>query len=456
MAGEAKDGRHPLVIGAGPAGLTAALTLRDRGVFATLFEASTCTGGLARTAEKGGWLVDPGGHRFMTDDADILELWRSLVPPHEWLTVERSSAMYVDGHFVKYPLEARDLLRELGGLRAVKGIGSYTLGRLRTLLHRGGEESFKSWGVRTFGEHWYSTFFDSYTRKTWRVDPTHITSDWARQRIQPIQWASPAAQRGQPFSFPAHGPGQVWQSMADRLTSSGVDLRYASPIAEIQRRGLYWELELVDGTHHRGDAVFSSMPLRTLVDSLRPIPPGAVLEAAQQLAYRDVVTVAVPVGPESNFPYQWVYIPQNDVEVGRIQNFAQWSPHLMPAHWGGTCLGLEYYVPEAERHEYDDDHFLRTAETDLSRLGIKTTETASAFVVRSQYAYPIYDDRRADAVSVISTWLQTVHPSLYSIGRNGMHRYYNQDHAMISAKTSVQHYLGEDVDPWSSNTSKRI
>ncbi|WP_422744703.1 FAD-dependent oxidoreductase [Mycobacterium sp. WMMD1722] len=451
MAAERTGGRHPLIVGAGPAGLTASLYLLGRQIPSTVFESSRCTGGLAQTAAKDGWLVDPGGHRFMTDDAEILEIWRSLVPPQEWLTVERSSAMYVDGHFVKYPLEAGDLLRELGGRRAVRGILSYGLGRLRHLLHTPGDESFKAWGVRTFGEFWYCTFFDSYTRKTWRVDPTHITSDWARQRIQPIQWASPAAQRGQPFSFPVHGPGQVWQSMADRLTTSGINLHYGSSVTEIRRRESVWELELHDGSIHTGDAIFSSMPLRTLVNAIHPIPPEEVLAASRQLAYRDVVTVAVPVGPESNFPYQWVYIPQNDVQVGRIQNFAQWSPHMMPADWNGTCLGLEYYVPESERDHHDDEYFLRTAELDLSRLGIKTTERGAEFVVRSTYAYPIYDDRRADAVSVVSTWLKSVHPTLYSIGRNGMHRYYNQDHAMISAMASVRNYLGENVDPWSSN-----
>ncbi|MBO0680173.1 FAD-dependent oxidoreductase [Mycolicibacterium sp. S2-37] len=455
MAGDRTDGRHALIVGAGPAGLTAALELVGNGVPSTVFEGSSRAGGLARTEAKNGWLVDPGGHRFMTENTDVLDIWRTLVPPEEWLTVERSSAMYVDGHFVKYPLEAADLLRELGARRAVRGIGSYALGRLRTFIHPRGEESFKAWGMRTFGEFWYCTFFDSYTRKTWRVDPTHITSDWARQRIQPIQWASPAAQRGQPFLFPAHGPGQVWQSLAARLATSGVDMHYNSPVAAIHRSAEGWELELADGSRYRGDAVFSTMPLRTLTNCLHPTPPDAVVEASRQLAYRDVVTVAVPVGPKSDFPYQWVYIPQDDVQVGRIQNYAQWSPHMMPENWKGTCLGLEYYVRESERDEFDDDHYLRTAQYDLDRLGITTMDMASAFVVRSPFAYPIYDDRRADAVSTISAWLTEVHPNLYSIGRNGMHRYYNQDHAMMSAMVGVQSYLGKDVDPWTSNIVTR-
>ncbi|MCK0172620.1 FAD-dependent oxidoreductase [Mycolicibacterium sp. F2034L] len=451
MAGNQTDGRHPLIVGAGPAGLTASLELLGSGVPSTVFECTAHTGGLARTARSNRWLADPGGHRFMTTNEDVLDIWRELVPPDDWLTVDRSSAMFVDGHYVKYPLEAADLLRKLGPRKAVQGVGSYALGKIHAAGRRRREESFQTWGLRTFGEFWYRTFFDSYTRKTWRVDPTHITSDWARQRIQPIQWAKPAAQRGQPFSFPAHGPGQVWQSMADRLTTAGNEIHFDSPVTGIHRSGTKWELELADGSRHRGDAVFSTMPLRTLIHRLHPTPPDPVVDAAWQLAYRDVVTVAVPVGPESDFPHQWVYIPQNDVHVGRVQNYGQWSRHLIPEGWKGTCLGLEYYVQESERDEFDDAHYLRIAESDLAKLGVTTRRMADAFVVRSNFAYPIYDDRRADAVSTISRWLTTEHPDLYSIGRNGMHRYYNQDHAMISAVLSVQNYLGKDVDHWTSN-----
>ena len=454
MAGD-EPVRHPLIVGAGPAGLSASLALVGNGVMSTVFEGGRCAGGLAGTAKSGRFLADPGGHRFMTDDPEVREIWQSLLGPDEWLTVDRSSAMFVEGHYVNYPLEARNLLRELGGRRAVQGIASYGLSKLRHVLHRGGDETFEHWGIRTFGEFWYSTFFDSYTRKTWRVDPTHITSDWARQRIQPITWASPASLGGQPFSFPRYGPGQVWQSLAQRLTTSGVDLRFECTVVSIQESGTGWELELDDGSKHWGDAVFSSMPLRTLINCLQPTPPRDVIDAAKQLAYRDVVTVAVPVGPESNFPYQWVYIPQNDVQVGRIQNYGQWSRWLMPSQWNGTCLGLEYYVQEAERDTYDDDHFLRVARDDLQKLGIKPIDSDPAFVVRSRFAYPIYDDRRADAVAVIRKWLTAEQSGLFTIGRNGMHQYYNQDHAMISAMASVRKYLGSDIDPWASNDIKR-
>ena len=447
--------RCPLIIGAGPAGLTAAHALASNGLKATVFEGSFDIGGLARTATRDDWQVDPGGHRFMTENTQISEIWRSLLPPDEWLTVERSSAMFVDGHFVKYPLEARDLLRQLGGRRAARGIASYALGKVRHAVRPSDDESFRTWGIRTFGEFWYSTFFDSYTRKTWRVDPRHITSDWARQRIQPITWAPPVSLRNQPFLFPKHGPGQVWQSLAAQLTASGVDLRFGNSVTAVRKTGTGWQLELADGSHHEGDAVFSSMPLRSLVGCIDPEPPGHVAVAAKQLTYRDVVTVAVPVAAEHDFPYQWIYVPQDDVKVGRIQNYAQWSRWMVPLHWNGTCLGLEYYLKETERDQYDDEDFLRAAREDLFRLGIPISESEPPFVVRSPYAYPIYDDLRKDAVTLISDWLSKEHPGLYSIGRNGMHQYFNQDHAMLSALTSAQHYLGCDVDPWSSNIAKR-
>jgi protoporphyrinogen oxidase len=448
----------PLVVGAGPAGLTAALRLASRGVNPQLFECGAKVGGLAHTGHADGWRIDPGGHRFFTQSAEVAEIWRSLLPFEEWVSVDRTTAMMVHGEFVPYPLAARDLLVQLGLGRGMRGLLSFIWARARRSVAGRRLQSFEEWGVSEFGRYWYDIFFDSYTRKTWRTSPNQISYDWAHQRIKSLDWR---LRRSDPevrdvFSYPRLGPGQVWDAAAAALADLGVVPRYGKEVIGLTFHDGLWQLELQDGEIVTGGAVFSSMPLRQLIERLQPIAPQHVRAAAAELKHRNLVTVAVPVGKSHDFPFTWVYAPDSTVRTGRIQNYGHWSRDLVRPHWDGTLLGFEYYdTPSGELWTATKEQLARIVERDLLALNIRSYDLDNITIVRSNYAYPIYDTSREKCVGVVRDWLTRVHPTLFPIGRNGMHRYDNQDHAMLSAMRSVDRYFGEDVDPWLVNTDPR-
>jgi protoporphyrinogen oxidase len=449
---------NPLIIGAGPAGLTAALKLVERGATPRIFEATSHVGGLARTPTDGEWRVDPGGHRFFTQSEEILDLWKSLLPADEWISVPRRSAMLVDGHFVRYPLVGRDLLTQMGIGKGMRGAGSLLWSRLWHDIPAPGKASFREWGTHEFGRHWYTKFFDGYVRKTWLADPAEIASDWANQRIKPIAWRrtradDPAEQ--DVFRYPRFGPGQLWEAAASRLAESGTIPNLDSQVCAVRYDGRGWTVELHDGQTVSGDAVFSSMPLRLLVEALDPAPPRHIRAVAAALRHRSVITVAVALREQYDMPYNWVYTPGREFRVGRIQNYGRWSRALAPHDWKGTYLGLEYFtLPDEDTWVASDAGLGAIVEQDLRALGFDDPVIDHLMIVRSRFAYPVYDPTRERNVSRIRDYLRQSHPSLHPIGRNGMHRYDNQDHAMLSAIHSVDRYFGAEVDPWRVNTER--
>jgi protoporphyrinogen oxidase len=452
--------RNPIVIGAGPAGLTAALRLTERGVTPRIYEASGNVGGLARTPRDGDWRVDPGGHRFFTRSEEVLDLWNSLLPPDQWISTHRRSAMLVDGRYVRYPLVGRDLLKQMGLRRGLHGLGSFAWARIRRGIHLVDDSaSFREWGADEFGRYWYDTFFDGYVRKTWLADPDDIASDWANQRIKPISWRL----RGERdslgddvFRYPKLGPGQLWEAAAAALADAGATLCLNSPVTGVRFDGTNWTVKLQNGETASGDAVFSSMPLQFLVGALEPEPPKHIRAVAATLRHRALITVAVALRKHYDIPYHWVYTPSAGFHAGRIQNYGLWSSGLTPEHWGGTHLGFEYFVgPDGDLLTADDGRLQSIVEEDLVALGVDDSEVEHTMIVRSQFAYPICDPARDRSVARIRNFLRRDYPSLHPIGRNGMHRYDNQDHAMLSAMLSVARYFGEDVDPWRVNTDRR-
>lgn len=451
--------RYPVVIGAGPAGLTAAIELVKRGVEPRVFEASAYVGGLARTPNNGGWRVDPGGHRFFTRYELILDLWKSLLPQDQWITVPRSSAMLVDGRFVPYPLVGRDLLTQLGFRSGARGVGNLVWSRLRRGVRAVDKpQTFREWGIEEFGSHWYRMFFDGYVRKTWLADPDNLASDWANQRIKPIDWRRPTQREraGQDvFRYPRLGPGQLWDAAAATLTDAGFAPAVNSRVVSVRHHGGDWTIELQNGDTVTGDALFSSMPLQVLINSLEPQSPKHIRAIAATLRHRSVITVAVALPKNYDIPFNWVYTPGPEFRVGRVQNYGRWSRALAPQGFDGTYLGLEYFtLPHDDLWVADDASLGAIVEQDLRTFGVDGAALGNVMVVRSQYAYPIYDPGRERNVVRIRDFLRENYPSIHPIGRNGMHRYDNQDHAMLSALRSVARYFGENVDPWLVNTER--
>ena len=451
---------NPIVIGAGPAGLTAALSLTKRGERPRVYEATGNVGGLARTPSVDGWRVDPGGHRFFTKSEEVLNLWNELLPPAQWSSTRRHSAMLVDDRYVRYPLAGQELLTQLGLRRGMRGLGSLGWSRMR----HGGESadaaaSFAQWGTREFGRYWYQLFFAGYVRKTWLASPDDIASDWAAQRIRPIDWRprkTRDAADDNLFRYPVLGPGQLWEAAASALVRAGVTPCLNSQVVKVRSEGGNWTVELQNGDVATGPAVFSSMPLHALVSALEPAPPKRIGAIAATLKHRALITVAVALRKRLDIPYHWVYLPGSAFHAGRIQNYGLWSKGLAPDGWAGTYLGFEYFVgPDGALLTADDEVLRRLAEEDLRALGVADSAVEHVMVVRSRHAYPVYDPTRDRSVALLRNFLRRNHPDLHPIGRNGMHRYDNQDHAMLSALRSVDRYFGEDVDPWQVNTDRR-
>lgn len=424
-----------------------------------IYEATENVGGLARTPSDGDWRVDPGGHRFFTKSEEVLDLWESLLPPDQWISAHRRSAMLVNDQYVRYPLVGRDLLTQLGLRRGMRGISSLLWSRFRRGIHLVDDSaSFREWGTREFGCYWYNLFFDGYIRKTWLADPDDIASDWANQRIKPISWRLGGERHSADedvFRYPMLGPGQLWEAAAAALADVGVAPSLNSPVVGVRFDGRNWTVELQNGEIASGDAVFSSMPLQFLVDALQPEPPKHIQEVAATLKHRGLITVAVALRKYCDIPYHWVYTPGTGFHAGRIQNYGLWSSGLTPDQWDGTYLGFEYFVgPDGDLLTADDELLKGIVGDDLRALGLDDCAVDHVMIVRSKFAYPIYDPARDESVGRIRDFLRRNYPSLHPIGRNGMHRYDNQDHAMLSAIRSVGRYFGENVDPWQVNSDR--
>ncbi len=370
-----------VAIGAGPAGLTAAYELVRRRARVRVFEADLTLGGISRTVHRDGWRFDIGGHRFFTKVDRVERFWHEILPGEDFMVRPRMSRIYYRGKLFDYPLRAGNALRGLGLLEAARCVGSYARARLRPPRD---QSTFAGWVTARFGRRLYSIFFKTYTEKVWGVSGDKIQADWAAQRIKNLSLSRAVANallphRGrtdvtsliEQFRYPKLGPGMMWERCADLVEKRGGVIETGTAVVRVDwGPGGVSGLLVDDGTGPRAVParhVISSMPLRTLVRSLSPPPPAAVRRAADELAYRDFLTVALVVPQEFSFPDNWIYIHDPGVRVGRIQNFGSWSPYLVKD--GRTCLGLEYFVNEGDEvWSLPDDRLVELAVTELERL----------------------------------------------------------------------------------------
>ncbi|MQA76505.1 MAG: NAD(P)-binding protein, partial [Solirubrobacterales bacterium] len=447
------------MLGAGPAGLTAGHLLARRGRAVQVLEASGQVGGLARTEVRDGYRFDLGGHRFFTKSPEVEALWLELLGS-ELLLRRRLSRIHWRGRLIDYPLRAGDVVRKVGPTEVLRSGCSYAAARLRP---RREAATFEEWVTQRFGRRLFELFFRSYTEKVWGVPTSEIRAEWAAQRIRGLSlWAAFRAALGigggdvrsliEQFHYPRLGPGQMWERLAATIEASGGELLLDRPVTALRlgRRGL--EVE-AGGATFAGASAISSLPLRTLAGIVDPPAPAPVLEAAAGLRYRDFVCVALVLeGPEP-FPDNWIYVHDPGVRVGRIQNFRAWSPDLVPEP-GRSCLGLEYFCFEGdELWAAPDDELTELAADELQRLGLVGHERVVAgHVVRVPRAYPIYDEGYEARVATIRAWLDRL-PGLHQVGRNGLHRYNNSDHSMLTAMRAVENVCdGTAHDIWAVNS----
>jgi protoporphyrinogen oxidase len=510
-----------VLIGAGPAGLTAALEfLRRSDVHPIVLEASHEIGGISRTVRHNGNRIDIGGHRFFSKSDRVMNWWMELMPPeasadtqhalrHQnkqrtlktngpglspentdlvMLVRPRKSRIYFLRRFFDYPIKlTADTLRKLGLIRTVKIGFSYLLARL---FPRKVEKSLEDFLINRFGRQLYLTFFKSYTEKVWGVPCEAISAEWGAQRIKGLSLTTAVLhfikkafsssrdeaiqQKGtetsliEKFLYPKYGPGQLWEHAADQIRDRGGEILLGWRATRLFVQGdRITAVEAVSDSGERrrfpADYVFSTMPVRELIDAMAmdtPIP-GEVREVSDGLQYRDFITVGLLVdgltvreadgGPLKD---NWIYIQEPDVLVGRLQIFNNWSPYMV-ADPSKTWIGLEYFCYQTDAlWKMADEDLKKFAIAEVEKIGIlRAGDVTDAHVVRVPKTYPAYFGTY-DRFHIIREYLDRFR-NLYLVGRNGMHKYNNQDHSMLTAMTAVDNIIAgiEDKENvWSINT----
>ena len=452
------------VLGGGPAGLTAAYMLALRGEPAELFEADGVVGGIAKTVEFGGYRFDLGGHRFFTKLKPVERLWHEMLGD-ELLVRPRLSRIYYQGKFFAYPLVAKDVLGRLGLVESARCALSYLWSRLRPAPE---PASFEEWVTFHFGKRLYDAFFRSYTEKVWGIPGSEIKAEWAAQRIKNFSlFKAILTMLGlrrahvttliEHFHYPRLGPGQMWEAVRRRIEERGVPVRLNHRCTVVAHDGAGHVESIVVRTNGDElelpvDAVLSSIPLSDLVLALDPPPPPKVLAAAQSLRYRELCLVALVIDDETPFPDNWIYLHDPGTRAGRVQNFGAWSESMVRP--GTTCLGVEYFCFEGDEiWELPDEEAVELAKEELARIGlIDPARVVDGVKVRVPRAYPMYDANYQEALPVLRDYLGGF-ANLRTFGRNGLHRYNNQDHSMWTAILATLDLLdGGSHDVWSVNT----
>ena len=452
------------VIGAGPAGLTAALELTNHGLEPVVFERSAFLGGLARTEEHEGNHFDIGGHRFYTRIPEIQELWERILTD-DFRKVRRLSRIYYRGRFFKYPLEPFNALINLGVLESLHILGSYLAIRLKPLPR---EDTFEEWVINRFGRRLYQTFFKTYTEKVWGIPCSKIQADWAAQRIRGLSLMAAVREAFfgnkdvktliNEFHYTVLGPGMMWKRVTGRILEKSGQVRLENAVTRVNRDAdRIRSLTVTRGGSEfevSVEKVISSMPLTSLVFCMNPKAPREILDAARQLKYRAFIIVGLTLNSEQLFPDQWIYIHSPDVRVGRIQNFKNWSPEMV-ADQKSTTVGMEYFCTEGDDlWAMEDSALIELAGKELGALGLAgSAELRNGVVIRQTKAYPVYDGDYRGSLNRIQEFLGEL-SNLQTIGRNGMHRYNNQDHSMLTGILAARNFLGEDHDLWEVNTER--
>lgn len=456
------------IIGGGPAGLTAGYELLKHGKGAytpAVFEGGEMVGGIARTESHEGYRFDIGGHRFFTKVGEVEAFWQE-VGGKDFVTRPRQSRIYYRGKYYDYPLKIFNALGNMGPIEAASIMASFAKSRL--FPHRE-EENLEQWVSNRFGQRLYETFFKTYTEKVWGIPCTEIRADWAAQRIKNLSltkavWnaltgANDTASLIEEFQYPRLGPGQMWETCAAKIEDRGGSVSLDTYVTGVEREGervTAINTRTKDGQTARveADHFINTMPLRELCAVMDPPPPPAVAAAAEKLAYRDFLIVTLILDHPDPFPDNWIYIHEPNVHVGRIQNFRAWSPDMVPNDTHAS-IGMEYFCHEGDGlWAMSDDDLIAQAGRELEELGLAAASSVvGGKIIRQPKAYPVYDGEYREALDVIAEWIDGFE-NFQTVGRNGMHRYNNQDHSQLTAMLAVKNILGEDHDLWNVNVER--
>jgi protoporphyrinogen oxidase len=463
-----------IVVGAGPAGLTGAYELARNGQPVVVLESDPkYVGGISRTVSYRGYRFDIGGHRFFSKSREVEDLWTEILGS-DMLQRPRSSKIYYGGQFYAYPLKPFEALSKLGLWQSTLCVLSFVWARLNPARN---PKSFEEWVVNHFGQRLFRIFFKTYTEKVWGMSCREISADWAAQRIKGLSLGSAiknallpqhsANDRSQvvktlidTFRYPRLGPGMMWETCAKKVREWGGEVLLGRSVVgcTFDVTTSTWTVSAwgPDGTmeQYRGEHLISSMPIRQLVAQIEPRLPEATQQAGSSLHYRDFLTVGLILRERNRFSDNWIYIHDPNVRVGRVQNYKSWSPEMVPdPHY--CCYGLEYFCFEGDGlWNMADAELITLAKKELEQVQLASAaDVVDGCVIRQPKAYPVYDDKYKQNVQTIRRSLEAHCPNLHLVGRNGMHKYNNQDHAMMTAILAARNILtGEKkYDIWAVN-----
>ncbi len=452
-----------VIIGAGPAGLTAAYCLSEAGWNVSVLEGDPeYVGGISRTARYKGFRFDIGGHRFFSKSQEVEDFWTKILRD-DFIERPRLSRIYYGGEFYSYPLKAFEALWKLGFVESALCMISYIKARLSPVPS---PKSFEDWVTNQFGERLYRIFFKTYTEKVWGMSCKEISADWAAQRIKGLSLASAVKNalipKRQPkdkskviksligsFRYPRLGPGMMWEKCAADVRKMGGEVALGRMVercaydANTATWTVYARTASGQVEAREADHVISTAAIGDLALMLEPALSAEALQAARSLRYRDFLTVALIAKDRLHLPDNWIYIHDPAVKVGRVQNFKSWSPELVPDP-SLCCYGLEYFCFDGDSTwAMPDDELIRLASREMQHLGLlEPKDVQDGCVVRQRKAYPVYDETYKTNVEIFAAELQRRFPNLHLAGRNGMHKYNNQDHAMMTAMLTAKNIIG--------------
>ena len=499
-----------VVIGAGPAGLTAAFELQKKGYDVTLLESSSVIGGISQTIRHNDQRIDIGGHRFFSKDDRVMKWWNEILPyqgalakddkklgrmartipggpdPEKtddvFLIRHRVSRIYYKGKFFDYPVSfsPQTFLNMGFGTSIIAGC-SYLASCARKLP----EENLENFYINRFGKKLYSMFFEGYTTKVWGRTPAEISADWGAQRVKGVSVAAlfknvfqkvvPGKNREvetsliEEFYYPKYGPGQLWESVAKRFIDAGGTIFLGKEVCTLENDGKkITVVKCSDGSMYSCDALFSSMPLNQLVPALGNAPSD-IAKIAAGLPYRDFVTVGLLVDKlnlkndtkistlGNIVPDCWIYVQDTGVKMGRIQIFNNWSPYMLKDPEHTVWIGLEYFCQEGDDFwNMGEKDTVKLAVRELRKIGVlaKDARILDCCKMQVKKAYPAYFDSYSHIDNLVD-YLNTI-DNLYCIGRNGQHRYNNMDHSMVTAFTAIKCMEGKINKKalWDVNTEK--
>lgn len=450
------------MIGAGPAGLTAACKLAEGGAEVVVHEAGVHVGGMARSFQLWGQTVDCGPHRFFSSDKIVNDFFKEVVGD-DFILVNRLTRIYYHQKFYYYPLKAMNVLLNIGPFGVISSMWSYFLQRLNPIKN---PTTFEDWVLSRFGRKLFNIFFKNYSEKLWGIPCARIDADFAAQRIKKFSLMEAVKAAIIPdrsgkhktlvdqFAYPTHGTGMIYQKTKTKIENAGGKVLLQSPVEKVMvENGIAKGVLLKNGETVFADEVISTMPLTLMVRGLNDVP-DEVKQACDKLFFRNTILVYLEVDATDLFPDQWIYVHNPDVIHGRITNFRNWSPELYGAQ-KTSILCLEYWCfDEDEIWKQDGHYFSKLGEDELRRTGLIKPEhkILNVHIEKLHRCYPVYETGYAANVEVIKKYLDTIQ-HLRVIGRYGAFKYNNQDHSMLMGLLAAKEILqGTHENLWDINT----